>query len=44
MREPIKDISRLQHIAESIDRVFRFMNNKNYQDLCDDEILYYAVV
>ncbi len=44
MREPIKDISRLQHIAESIDRVFRFMNNKNYQVLCDDEILYYAVV
>lgn len=44
MREPIRDISRLHHIDESIDRVFRFMQGKTYDDLYGDELLYYAVV
>lgn len=44
MREPVRDINRLQHMIESIDRVFRFTHGKTYADLCADEQLYYAVV
>lgn len=44
MRETVRDIHRLQHISESIDRIFRFLKDKTFADLCNDEILYYAVV
>ena len=44
MRESVRDINRLQHISESISRVSRFLKDKTYSDLCEDEILYYAVV
>lgn len=44
MREASKDLMRLQHMAQAIDRVKRFTKGKGFVDFTKDEILYYAVV
>ena len=44
MREKIKDFDRLQHIKESIDNVFEFMEGKTVNDLSNDKLLFYGVV
>lgn len=44
MREASKDLMRLQHMAQAIDRVKRFTKGKSFADFTKDEILYYAVV
>ena len=44
MREPRRDKERLEHILVAIERVNRYIAGKTYQDLVDDDMLYYAVV
>ena len=44
MRERIRDIGRLQHILEHIDRAEQFMQGKTLADLESDVLLRYAVV
>ena len=44
MREPLRDKERLQHMIEAIDRIMRYTANKSYQDLVNDDMMYYAVV
>lgn len=44
MREPRRDKERLEHILVAIERVNRYIAGKTYQDLVDDDMMYYAVV
>ena len=44
MRERIRDLGRLQHILEHIDRASQFLNGKALADLENDAMLRYAVV
>ena len=44
MRERIRDLGRLQHILEHIDRAAQFMQGKTLEDLEQDTLLRYAVV
>ena len=44
MRELLRDKERLQHILEAIDRIIRYTSNKTYDDLVNDDMMYYAVV
>lgn len=44
MREAIRDLGRLQHILEHIDRAEQFMQGKSLADLENDTMLRYAVV
>ena len=44
MRESIRDLGRLQHILEHIDRATQFMEGKSLTDLEKDAMLRYAVV
>lgn len=44
MRESIRDLSRLQHMLEHIDRASQFMEGKSLTDLDNDVMLRYAVV
>jgi len=44
MRERIRDLARLQHILEHIDRAEQFMQGKSLEDLEKDVLLRYAVV
>ena len=44
MREPRRDKERLEHILAAIERVSRYIADKTYQDLVDDDMMYYAVV
>ena len=44
MRERIRDLGRLQHILEHIDRAEQFMQGKTLADLENDTMLRYAVV
>ena len=44
MREPRRDKERLEHILAAIERVNRYIADKTYQDLVDDDMMYYAVV
>lgn len=44
MREPRRDKERLEHILAAIERVNRYITDKTYQDLVDDDMMYYAVV
>ena len=44
MREAIRDIGRLQHMLEHIDRASQFMHGKSLEDLENDAMLRYAVV
>ncbi len=44
MREPAKDLIRLQHILEAISRIKRYVDGKSFEEFVDDDMLYYAVV
>lgn len=44
MREQLKDRKRLEHILAAIDRVVRYTNGKTFDDLIEDDMMYYAVV
>ncbi len=44
MRERIRDLGRLQHMLEHIDRAEQFMQGKALADLENDVMLRYAVV
>ena len=44
MREVIRDTGRLEHILTAIDNVQKFLEGKTFDDLCQDKILFYAVV
>jgi len=44
MRERIRDLGRLQHILEHIERAEQFMHGKTLADLENDTMLRYAVV
>jgi len=44
MREPLRDRERLVHIKEAIDRILRYTEDKSYEDLVADDMMYYAVV
>jgi uncharacterized protein with HEPN domain len=44
MREPRRDKERLEHILAAIERVNRYIAGKTYQNLVDDDMMYYAVV
>lgn len=44
MREPLKDRERLLHMIAAIDRIVRYTNGRSYEDLVDDDMMYYAVV
>ncbi len=44
MREPLKDRERLEHMLSAIDRILRYTKGKTFQDLVDDDMMYYAVV
>lgn len=44
MREPVRDLGRLQHMLEHIERSEQFMKGKTLADLENDTMLRYAVV
>lgn len=44
MREASKDIIRLEHIVQAIERIKRYTNGKCFDDLVKDDMMYYAVV
>ena len=44
MREPLKDRERLERMLMAIDRILRYTKGKTFQDLVDDDMMYYAVV
>ena len=44
MREPLKDRTRLEHIVEAINKVFKFTEGKTCDDLSVGDMLFYAVV
>ena len=44
MRELLRDKERLEHIIAAIDRVARYTKDKSFNDLLDDDMMYYAVV
>ena len=44
MREPLRDRERLVHIKKAIDRILRYTEDKSYEDLVADDMMYYAVV
>ena len=44
MREASKDKARLEHIVQAIERIKRYTNGKRFDDLVEDDMMYYAVV
>ena len=44
MREASKDNTRLEHIVQAIERIKRYTNGKRFDDLVEDDMMYYAVV
>ena len=44
MREASKDITRLEHIVQAIERIKRYTLGKRFDDLVKDDMMYYAVV
>lgn len=44
MREASKDIIRLEHIVQAIERTKRYTLGKRFDDLVKDDMMYYAVV
>lgn len=44
MRERIRDIDRLRHIDECIDRVNEFLQGKTFEEMKSDVMCYHAVV
>jgi uncharacterized protein with HEPN domain len=44
MREQVKDRGRLAHILESIDNVFEFTKNVDYDHFISNKLLRFAVI
>ena len=44
MREAARDLDRLLHIKEAIGRVQTYMQDKSFDDLSEDSMLFFAVV
>ena len=44
MRGPLKDRKRLEHMVLAIDRISRYTEGKTFQELVDNDMMYYAVV
>ena len=44
MREVSKDNIRLEHIVQAIERIKRYTYGKRFDDIEEDEMMYYAVV
>ena len=44
MREPIRDRSRLEHILTAIDRVMAFVKNNSFDELSENDLVYYGIV
>ena len=44
MREPIRDRSRLEHILTAIDRVMEFVKNNSFDELSENDLVYYGIV
>ena len=44
MREANKNIIRLEHIVQAIERIKRYTLGKRFDDLVKDDMMYYAVV
>ena len=44
MREASKNIIRLEHIVQAIERIKRYTLGKRFDDLVKDDMMYYAVV
>ncbi|MBR6320290.1 MAG: DUF86 domain-containing protein [Prevotella sp.] len=44
MRGPLKDRKRLEHLLLAIDRISRYTEGKTFQELVDNDMMYYAVV
>lgn len=44
MREPIKDKGRLEHIIQAIDTIFESTEGVEYEQFCENKVLYGAVV
>ena len=44
MREASKNIIRLEHIVQAIERIKRYTNGKRFDDFVEDYMMYYAVV
>lgn len=44
MRESVKDPGHLEHILMAIDNVFEFLQDKEYEDLSNDKLLFFGVV
>lgn len=43
MREPIRDINRLQHILEAIMTIEDYISNKSFEEFTNDKLLKHAV-
>lgn len=44
MREPIRDLGRLEHILEQIENAQEFVAGKSLTDLQGDKVLQYAII
>ena len=44
MREPIRDRGRLEHILESINNIYEFVENIELGQVVNDKIRYFAIV
>lgn len=44
MREKLRDKERLNHIIESIDNIFEFIENKSFEEYEKDKVLQYAII
>ena len=43
MREPIRDINRLQHILEAIMTIEDYISNKSFEEFTNDKLLKHAI-
>ena len=44
MRESLRDIGRIEHIKDAINRIATFLDGVTYEQFQNDPILYYAIV
>ena len=44
MREAVRDLDRLLHMQEALSRVQQYMQDKSFDDLSEDSMLFFAVV
>ena len=43
MREPVRDINRLQHILKAIDNIEEYVAGKSFEEFSEDRLLKHAV-